>query len=152
VRRDTKITAAVLSSVPLAILGLSSVCAWAVAHGASPRWRMLFRLFCHGIERRCLTLFDVAMPICARCTGIYTGLLAGLAIFVFRPSITRRFAAVALAIATAALALDGLTQATGLRESTNTLRLITGLGAGIAFGIWVLSAIEHHRTEDFASS
>ena len=44
------------------------------------------------------------------------------------------------------LGLDGVTQLLGLRESTNPLRIATGVIAGMAFGLWILSAVE--RRED----
>jgi uncharacterized membrane protein len=40
------------------------------------------------------------------------------------------------------LAIDGLTQLAGLRESTNSLRIATGVIAGLAFGFWILSAVQ----------
>ena len=45
------------------------------------RWRVPFRLFCHGIPERCFYVWGVPMPICARCTAIYAGL--ALAVFAF---------------------------------------------------------------------
>lgn len=149
--RDTRITAAVVGTVPLAILGASVLCCLAIANGASERWRLAFRLLCHGLESRCLVLFAVPMPICARCAGIYAGLILGFLLFVAFP-VTTRFAAMALLIAAAVLAVDGVSQATGLRESTNWLRIVTGLAAGTTFGMWVLSAIEHRDDAAVASS
>ena len=141
-RRDTRIVAAFVASVAAFILGASTLCAWAVAHGASPRWRVLFRILCHGIERRCLTMFGVPMPICARCTAIYIGLIAGIAGFMLLPLIEERVVRVMLYIAAAPMLIDGVTQATGLRESTNVLRLITGFVAAFAFGLWAVTAVE----------
>jgi uncharacterized membrane protein len=40
--------------------------------------------------------------------------------------------------------IDGITQLTTLRESTNPLRIETGLLAGAAFAFWALSAVESH--------
>ena len=109
---------------------------------ASAQWRLLFRIMCHGRPERSLAIADVAMPICARCVGIYAGLLAGLAAFwlipYLRESVVRPFALAAVV----PLAIDGLTQLAGLRESTNELRIATGIVAGLAFGMWVLSAVE----------
>jgi uncharacterized membrane protein len=144
-RRDAKIVAAFLSAIPLFILGASSVCAWAIAHGASTRWRLLFRMLCHGIERRCLTMFDVPMPICARCTGIYLGLFAGVIVFFFLPIVEERLMRMTMYAAAMPMAIDGLTQALGLRESTNALRLATGFVAAVAFGMWALVAIERQE-------
>jgi len=48
--------------------------------------------------------------------------------------------------------IDGMTQAFGLRESTNPLRLATGLTVGAAFGLWALVAIETRARQRFAES
>ncbi|GAC1431161.1 MAG: hypothetical protein NVSMB68_03470 [Thermoanaerobaculia bacterium] len=141
-RRDSRIVAIVLSSAASMALAASSLCAWAVAHGASPRWRLLFRMMCHGIESRCLLLFGVPMPICARCTAIYIGLVTGVIGFTIFPVIEERLMRLSLLLATLPMAIDGLTQATGLRESTNPLRMATGFLAASAFAAWALTAIE----------
>ncbi len=142
-RRDTKIVMGVVAAIPVAILGASSFCAWAIAQGASMQWRLLFRVMCHGIVTRCLELFGVPMPICARCVGIYVGMLLGLATFAALPFLRERVTRVFAIAAVMPLAIDGLTQLAGLRESTNSLRIATGVIAGLAFGMWILSAIEH---------
>ncbi len=146
-KRDTRIVAAFVSAIPVLILGASSICTWAIANGASMRWRLLFRIMCHGIERRCLDLFGVPMPICARCTGIYAGLFAGVLVFALFPIIEERLLRITLYAAAVPMALDGITQAIGLRESTNPLRLATGFIAAFVFGMWALSAIEETRPQ-----
>lgn len=151
-KRDTKIVMAVVSAIPIIILSASALCAWAIAQGAPMRVRLLFRLLCHGIPRRCLELFDVPMPICARCTGIYAGLLAGLIAFWVLPMVTEKAMRIASFIAVTPLAIDGLTQLAGLRESTNPLRLATGIVAGIAFGMWVLTAVAEREEARLSTS
>lgn len=151
-KRDTRIAAAVFVAIPLAILSASSACTFAIAQGASAQWRLLFRLFCHGIPRRCLTLWDVPMPICARCTAVYAGFLAGLLLFLVMPWIEERLLRVALYVASAPLIIDGVTQALRLRESTNSLRLATGLAAGVSLGMWALGAIERPQRGEFSTS
>ena len=141
-RRDTGIVAAFLASIAALILSASAVCAWAVAHGASPRWRLMFRMMCHGIERRCLTMFGVPMPICARCTAIYIGLIAGVAAFLLIPLIEERIVRMTLYVAAVPMLIDGVTQAVGLRESTNVLRLVTGFFPAVLFALWALTAVE----------
>ena len=143
-KRDTLIVGAVIAAIAFAILGGSVVCTWAVAHGASAQWRILFRLFCHGIPNRCLALWGTKMPICARCTAIYGGALAGLILMPLLPAMSERAARIAMFIAATPLAIDGLTQLTTLRESTNALRVATGLAAGIGFALWALTAVERH--------
>ena len=144
VKRDTKIVAGVIAGIASAILAASVTCAFAIAHGASMRWRLLFRFFCHGIPERCLYLWNVPMPICARCTAIYVGLIVSIAVFLILPRMTERVARIVLCAAAVPMAIDGFTQLAKLRVSTNTLRIETGLVLGIAFGIWALSAIENH--------
>lgn len=141
-RRDTKIVAGVIAAIALSILSSSLLCTWAVAHGASPRWRLLFRLFCHGIPRRCLTIWSVPMPICARCTAIYIGLTAGILAFALLPRIGEMLARRILIAGAIPMLIDGLSQLTTLRESTNALRLATGLIAGIVFTFWALTSVE----------
>lgn len=124
-----------------AMLFLALACTWAITHGASMRWRSVFLLFCHGIPSRCLTLWNVPMPICARCTAIYAGMLMSVLLFAVLPRLPEIAARVALIAATAAITLDGVTQAVRLRESTNDLRLITGFAFGVTFCVWVLASV-----------
>lgn len=144
-KRDTKIVLAVVAAIPTVILSASALCSWAIAMGASTQWRLLFRIMCHGRPERSLAIMDVPMPICARCVGIYAGLLIGLAAFWLIPYLRERVVRPFALAAVVPLAIDGLTQLAGLRESTNELRIVTGVVAGFAFGMWVLSAVE--RTE-----
>ena len=141
-KRDTKIVLAVVAAIPAVILAASAACSWAISLGASEQWRLLFRIMCHGRPERSLDFAGVAMPICARCVGIYAGLLAGLAAFVLIPWLRERVVRPFALAAVVPLAIDGLTQLAGLRESTNELRILTGVVAGLAFGLWVLSAVE----------
>jgi uncharacterized membrane protein len=145
VKRDTKIIAALLVAIAGAILSASVACTAAIANGASMRWRVLFRLFCHGIPERCLYIWGIPMPICARCTAIYAGLILSFAVFLILPRMRERVSRIVLYAALVPMAVDGLTQLAGLRLSTNPLRLETGLLAGVAFGVWALSVMENHE-------
>lgn len=140
--RNARVAGTAFLCIPLLILGASVLCSWAIAHGASPEWRIAFRVFCHGIPDRCFVLWGVAMPICARCTAIYIGLFVGLIAFAMMPWMREEPLRVVMFASIVPLAIDGITQLIHLRESTNTLRFGTGLIAGLAFGMWVLSAIE----------
>lgn len=100
--------------------------------------RGIFRLICHGRQDRALIVSGAAMPLCARCVGIYAGLIAACAATLVA-GWRLRVSTVVLLLAVAPLAIDGLTQAAGLRESVNTLRVATGLLAGFFFSAWALS-------------
>ena len=145
-KRDTKIVATTLVAIAGAILAASIACTAAIAHGASMRWRLLFRIFCHGIPERCLSLWNTPMPICARCTAIYAGLVFSFAVFQLLPPMRESVARFILCAAALPMALDGVTQLVHLRVSSNPLRIETGLLVGIAFGLWALSAVENHKT------
>ena len=147
-KRDSAIVAAMLAAIGTVILSASLLCTWAIAHGASMKWRLAFRLFCHGIPERCFTIWGVPMPICARCTAIYLGLAVSLLVFLVLPRMSELAARVMLMIAVTPLAVDGLTQLVRLRQSTNALRMATGLAAGIAFGLWAITAVESHVVTD----
>jgi len=148
VKRDSAIVAAVLAAISTAILSASLACTWAIAHGASMRWRVLFRFFCHGIPERCVFVWHVPMPICARCTAIYAGLALAIVAFVLLPRMTEAGARILLLVAIVPMGVDGLTQLLRLQESTNALRSATGLAAGIAFGLWAITAVESHVVTD----
>jgi len=141
VKRDTKIIAVLLAGIGATILSASMLCTFAIAHGASMKWRLLFRMMCHGMPSRCLTVWNVPMPICARCTAIYAGLFAAALVFTI-VHVRLAFAKVLLIASAAAMALDGFSQLAGLRESTNSLRIATGLAVGIAFGLWALATMQ----------
>jgi uncharacterized membrane protein len=152
VKRDTKIVLGFVGGIPTLILAAASLCSWAIAQGASMQWRLLFRLMCHGRVERCVELFGTPMPICARCTGIYVGLLAGLFAFPFMQWLRERVMRTVAFIAIVPLGVDGVTQLLGFRESVNPLRIATGVIAGLAFGLWILSAVERRDEALFTTS
>ncbi|HEV7767079.1 MAG TPA: DUF2085 domain-containing protein [Thermoanaerobaculia bacterium] len=116
------------------------------------RWRSLFLMMCHGRIERSFTLFDVPMPICARCTGIYLGMLSALLAFKLIPLLRERVMRVIALVAILPLGIDGVTQLLGFRESVNVLRVTTGVIAGLAFGLWILSAVERRDEALFTTS
>jgi len=81
---------------------------------------------CHRQKDRCIKLFGHTSFLCARCTGILVGFaLVLLFQCLSLPSITISWVvSVGLMIP---LIVDGCTQFTGLRESNNTLRFISGI-------------------------
>lgn len=122
------------------MLSASVLCSWLVGHGWPAQLRMLFRLVCHGIPSRCLVVFGTPMPICARCTAIYGGLIVGTLLFRITPAMRERTARIIAIVAALPMGLDGGTQLIRLRESTNVLRVETGLVFGMALAVWVLTA------------
>lgn len=99
---------------------------------------IIYRLTCHGRESRALWIEQRPMPICARCTGIWAGVAGGALLFAAgltrHPRLTGRI----VFLVVLPLAIDGITQAAGLRESSNLLRLATGFPAGMIPIMWAL--------------
>lgn len=108
---------------------------------------------CHRITERSFTIAGRQLPLCARCTGTYLGvmlafgalLLAGRGRYAGLP--VRRVLA-ALALLVGAMGVDGLNSyshffpnAPHLYEPQNWLRLATGLGTGLAMGLIVVPAL-----------
>jgi len=97
---------------------------------------------CHQIPERSLFAGGYQLPVCARDTGIYAGFALGvLALWLIargrRPTELPRWPVLAIMGAFLLLmAYDGVTSYAGLRETTNDIRLLTGLLAG-----WVLAAL-----------
>lgn len=99
---------------------------------------------CHQLPERSFLGGGIQVPVCARDEGIYVGFVVALALIwlLHRPRRPRGFPgapAMAAGVTMIALmALDGLTSYSGMRTTTNDIRLATGLGAG--FGIAMLIA------------
>lgn len=85
-------------------------------------------VYCHRKPERSFFWRNKQFPVCARCTGIHIAYLV-YPFFLF--DVVRLNIWITLALAIPSL-VDGLTQAYGNRESTNILRLITGLMAGLS--------------------
>ncbi len=113
--------------------------------------------FCHQLPERSFFIVGYKLPLCARCTGIYLGLLNGYLIglrTVRRNMGIRPSSVVLLVLAALPAAVDGLAQYVGGIESTNLRRLITGTLFGTAAGrllIPVLAALNGCYRLSFSS-
>lgn len=93
---------------------------------------------CHQIAERSFFLGNYQFPLCARCTGILLGEIVGIVLAFFTASYWQT---VFLLLP---MAIDGLTQLSGKRHSTNFLRFITGLLGGysiITVGAFIIKFI-----------
>lgn len=81
---------------------------------------------CHRLPERSFFYKGKQFPVCARCTGVYVGMIS-IIIFLFIDPLSW-WISIFLLIPTI---VDGGTQAYCNRESNNTLRFITGLLFGI---------------------
>ncbi len=108
--------------------------------------RLLFfigRGICHQLPSRSFIIAGQQLPLCARCTGIYIGVFVCLLYLWLR----RRWRgnlvpSLGLVIFMAAgfipLMLDGATSYLGLRDSSNLLRVVTGILMGYSLPVWIV--------------
>ena len=92
-----------------------------------------------------LHIFSRELHLCARCTGVILGfsflkiILALVASNISIPFTEGLFISLLLSTPTI---IDWTTQSIGFRQSTNNLRLLTGLLEGIGFKIFSLSELQ----------
>lgn len=97
----------------------------------------LSKLICHRMPERSFFIKGHQFPVCARCTGFYTGLAVFLVwnyFFKINYDINTLIISIILMIP---VSIDGFTQYFGPRESTNKLRFITGFIGGIGLIIFL---------------
>ena len=116
-----------------------------------------FRFLCHQLPHRTLHIAGEPMAVCARCFALSLGLFAAgiLSGRLWALGFHRRLPLWGIALATVPLALDGTSQLFGFRESTNTLRVLTGILLGGAVSFWsvpmVCQAFDDMRQEGNAT-
>jgi len=95
-------------------------------------WAYLMRLGnrcgCHQREDRSFSIKGWQFPVCSRCTGILTGQVIGITLYLLGANIPIYIDLIFLLV----MFLDWLIQFKNIKESTNIRRFITGNLAGIA--------------------
>jgi uncharacterized membrane protein len=92
---------------------------------------------CHQKAERSFFFNENQMPFCSRCTAIWLGFTIGLGLMVFyQVKLSYKFL-ILLFISLAPIGIDGVGQLFNLWESTNLIRLITGLLIGIVCGFTI---------------
>jgi uncharacterized membrane protein len=93
---------------------------------------------CHQIPQRSFAAGGLQAPVCARDTGIYAGFVIALALISLlhrgdRPTrFPRPHVWVVMGLLLAFMGWDGISSYSGLRQTTNEIRLLTGLGVGFS--------------------
>ena len=88
-----------------------------------------FKIICHQNPERSYFVWEHQMPVCARCFGIYAGILVGAVIYpLFKKLNSTQIPKFKyLLIFLAPLVFDGIFQTLGLYKSSNHIRLFTGI-------------------------
>ena len=140
-RRRLGLSAVLLAALMagIFILGAFSI-PWLEARGATVATplRLLYAPLCHQLDSRCLQVDSGAVAVCARCTGLYLGALAGLLLgagfIVGRGNDPRP---VWFAVAVAPTLIDALLPRIGLIGLPNVPRLLLALPAGLMAGVFL---------------
>lgn len=86
------------------------------------------RLGCHQKPARSFFIKEYQCPVCARCTGVLIASILACVVFAFYPLDWKY-----CMLLCTGMFIDWLIQRIGIRESTNTRRLATGLMGGFGF-------------------
>ncbi len=112
---------------------------WSLVYSAGDR-------LCHQKAERSFYINGNQMPFCSRCTAIWLGLAIGLGFMVFyRIELNEKFV-VAILIGLVPIGVDGIGQLLGFWESTNVIRVITGLLIGVLCGIAIGVILDEIKT------
>jgi uncharacterized membrane protein len=133
-----------LLSTPSGLLGKADAVGYAV---------------CHQISERTFHIFERPMPLCARCSGMYLGALAGLAFQAMTAGRRSAWPSLKLlavfALMVAAFGFDGVNSFLHLigmdlptYEPNNLFRLITGTGMGLAISATVFPSFNQTAWAD----
>ena len=117
---------------------------------------------CHRIDVRSFHLGERALPLCARCSGMYLGAVIGLVYQAFsarrKAGMPPRTVWIGVGILVLLFGLDGINSYLRLfltepllYEPNNTLRLLTGTGMGLSIAIVLFPAINQTvwRQQDY---
>jgi uncharacterized membrane protein len=113
----------------------------------------VFSPVCHQIEGRSLTVLGIPLAVCTRCTAVYFGFLAGVALYPFlrsvgRPAYPPRWL---VALAVLPMLIDVALGWTGIHAASGTTRLLTGGFFGALIPFIILPALSEAVHELVAS-
>jgi uncharacterized membrane protein len=112
-------------------------------------WNAVYSIgdrLCHQKAERSFFINDNQMPFCSRCTAIWLGLAIGLGVMVFyRIQLNEKLLFIVIA-GLAPTGIDGIGQLFGFWESTNIIRVVTGLTVGIVCGVSIGIIIDEIKT------
>ncbi len=111
---------------------------WNLVYSAGDR-------LCHQKAERSFFINDNQMPFCSRCTAIWLGMAIGLGFMIFYKILLDEKFLIAIVLGIVPIGVDGVGQLFNFWESTNIIRVITGLLIGIVCGVAVGLIIEEIR-------
>lgn len=120
--------------------------------GVGPRAMLMsaFSSVCHQLPARSAHIDGVSLAVCHRCTGIFFGLAAGTAIFLFamrHGTLLVKHAGWVIIAALVPLFVDWGADVVGLWSNTAASRAATGSTFGLAMGALLISSIRPKKTD-----
>ena len=91
-----------------------------------------FRVLCHRIPERVLSIAGTPLPLCSRCLGIWVG--ASLSAALAWPVLPLRALRVVLPVALGLMGIEVLTQDLGVHPVFHPTRLLSGLLISVPLG------------------
>ena len=144
-RHLTRPTLVFLTSllIALGVFALVLAAPWLAARDHPVAAALIYQAFsplCHQIPSRSFELDAMPLAVCARCTGVYLGLVIGLVVYpLWRRIDTQTMPSrVLLAIGIAPLAIDGAAGVMRIYASTMSVRAVTGVVAGLVVASFIL--------------
>jgi len=120
----------------------------AFVSGSSARYfYSVFSTVCHQYDSRSLHIFGYKLAVCARCSGIYMGFLAGVLSLPITSRKKIENSAPLLLVAALPMLLDVLLSTLGCYESNQLLRVFSGLFFGVLSAIVLAPMIEEGFSE-----
>lgn len=136
-------------------IGLAMVAVWAFLVVAAPIAKLsgltnistpiygFFGYLCHQLSDRSFHIGEEPLAVCSRCFGVYSGLVAGFAIYPLWRKIDEiePIPRVWLFLSLIPIGIDWSLTFFGIWQNTQASRLITGLILGIACAAFIVPAI-----------
>ncbi len=114
-------------------------------------------LICHQLPERSLTAGGIVLPVCARDTGIYTGIMTAFVFLLLARRLKAQkppalVVAIVMVVMMIPMMADGALSYTGFIETNNTTRLFTGLLFGLPIPFLLVPAANFriHRHNECA--
>ncbi|MGB5289451.1 MAG: DUF2085 domain-containing protein, partial [Ignavibacteriaceae bacterium] len=100
----------------------------------------LYSTVCHQDSIKCISIDNNSMLVCARCAGIYFGVLIAViaGLFIIRPVVSKRL----LLISILPLLIDVLLISLGIYSYSKLMALVTGIISGSVIYFFIIAEIE----------
>ncbi|HEY4662846.1 MAG TPA: DUF2085 domain-containing protein [Candidatus Humimicrobiaceae bacterium] len=107
---------------------------------------------CHQLSSRSLMIGGIILPICSRCSGIYTGfIITAVILFIMyrkkENGLPPLYVLVILGLFFLSALIDGIASNFGLYETNNNIRFITGFlcGSSIMIILYPIFTFQYYR-------